>query len=74
MALLFLGKDPESPNGDSPTVYRDDETGNYIVQGWKVTDPVRLAQLNLPEHETVIELPPRMLQFFSEVNGGGASH
>jgi hypothetical protein len=74
MTLRFLGKDPESPNGDSPTVYLDDETGNYIVQGWKVTDPERLAQLRLPEHETVIELPRRMLQFFLEVNGGGAIH
>lgn len=26
MALIKLGKDPESPDGKSPTVYLDDET------------------------------------------------
>jgi len=71
MALHMLGKDPNSPDGDSPTVYYDDTTGNYILQGWKVLDPARLAQMSIPDHETVIELPVRMMQFFPEVNGGG---
>jgi hypothetical protein len=71
MALHLLGKDPNSPNNGSPTVYLDDETGNYLLQGWKVTDAARLAHLNLPDHETVIEFPRRMMQFFREVNGGG---
>ena len=70
MALIRLGKDPESPNNGSPTVYLDDETGHYILQGWKVTDPERLAQMDVPEHETVIEFPRRMMQFFPEVTGG----
>ncbi|MFI9271608.1 hypothetical protein ACIGXM_12965 [Kitasatospora sp. NPDC052896] len=70
MALHRLGKDPESKNGGSPTLYYDDVTGNYLIQGWRVTDAERLAQLDLPEHETVIEYPKRMIQFFPEVNGG----
>ncbi|MEV4513816.1 hypothetical protein AB0K00_33275 [Dactylosporangium sp. NPDC049525] len=70
MALVFLGKDPESMQGQSPTVYYDDERDTYIVQSWKVTEPERLAQLDLPDHETVIELPRRMMQFFPEVNVG----
>jgi hypothetical protein len=72
MALHKLGQDPESPNGKSPTVYLDDETDNYLLQGWKVTDPQRLAQMDIPEHETVIEFPRRMMRFFPEVNGSGA--
>ncbi|MEZ0092868.1 hypothetical protein [Streptacidiphilus sp. EB129] len=71
MTLHKLGKDPESPNNGSPTVYLDDETDTYVLQGWKVTDPDRLAELVVPEHETVIEFPRRMMQFFPEVNGGG---
>jgi hypothetical protein len=71
MALHKLGKDPESPNNGSPTVYLDDETDTYFLQGWKVTNPERLAELNIPDHETVIEFPRRMMQFFPEVNGGG---
>ncbi|MCF3177456.1 hypothetical protein IPZ61_29605 [Streptomyces sioyaensis] len=70
MALHRLGKDPESPNNGSPTVYLDDESGNYVLQGWRVTDPERLAQMDVPSHETVIEFPKRMMQFFPEVNGG----
>ncbi|MFR9790985.1 hypothetical protein ACL07V_20385 [Streptomyces sp. MB22_4] len=69
MALHWLRKAPESPDNASPTVYLDDETGHYILQGWRVTDPGRLAQMDTRDHETVIELPRRMMQFFPEVNG-----
>ena len=68
--LHKLGKDPDSPVDNSPTVYYDDETGHYLLQGWKVTDSARRAQLNIPDHEDVIEFPRRMMQFFPEVNGG----
>ncbi|WP_175410911.1 hypothetical protein [Streptomyces sp. TRM64462] len=71
MALHMLGKDPDSPNDGSPTVFYDDETGNYVLQGWRVNDAARLSQLDVPDHETVIEFPRRMMQFFPEVTGGG---
>ncbi|WP_031523118.1 hypothetical protein [Streptomyces sp. NRRL F-5123] len=67
MTLHKLGKDPESPEGKSATVYLDDETNHYILQGRKVTDPARLAQMDVPDYETVIEFPRRMMQFFPEV-------
>ncbi len=70
MALHTLGKDPESPDGKSPTVYYDDQTDNYVLQGWRVLDGERLAQMDIPDHETVIEFPRRMMQFFPEVSGG----
>ncbi|MBW6433708.1 hypothetical protein KZ829_08120 [Actinoplanes hulinensis] len=70
MALRRLGKDPQSPNNGSPTVYLDEESGNYILQGWRVTDADRLAQMSIPAHETVIEFPRRMMRFFPEVDGG----
>jgi hypothetical protein len=31
MALTFLGKDPDSPAGDSPTIW--DNGDSYIIQG-----------------------------------------
>ncbi|MDH6132362.1 hypothetical protein P3T37_001747 [Kitasatospora sp. MAA4] len=68
MALHKLGKDPESPVNNSPTLYYDDETDTYLVQSWKVTDPQRLAELDIPDHETVVEWPKRMMQFFPEVS------
>ena len=70
MALIKLGQDPNSPEGKSPTVYLDPETDNYLLQGWKILDAERLAQMDIPDHETVIEFPRRMMQFFPEVNGG----
>jgi hypothetical protein len=73
MTLHKLGKDPNSPEGKSPTVYYDDATDNYLLQGWKVLDDERLGQMDIPEHETVIEFPKRMMQFFPEVNGSGGT-
>ncbi|MFL6113165.1 MAG: hypothetical protein ACJ786_17670 [Catenulispora sp.] len=69
MRLTFIGKDPDSnPNG-SPTVYRTDR-GTWVVQGWDVTDPATLAQMDIPEGETCVEIPDRMLQFFSQEGHG----
>ncbi|GAA4914208.1 hypothetical protein ACFPM3_22945 [Streptomyces coeruleoprunus] len=73
MALHRLGKDPESPNNGSPTVYYDDATDNYVLQGWRITDSERLSQMDIPEHETVIEFPRRMMRFFPEVSGDGGA-
>jgi hypothetical protein len=73
VALEFLGRDPNSPDGDSATIYRDMDRGTYLVQGLKVVDQDRLSQLRLPEHETVVEIPQYMTQFFPEVAGGGRS-
>ncbi|MFH8796437.1 hypothetical protein [Streptomyces sp. NPDC017941] len=69
MALRKLGKDPESPSGGSPTIYLDDTKDTYLVQGLKVDDAERLAMMDLPAHETVVEIPRRMVQFFLEVKG-----
>ena len=68
MTLRMLGKDPNSPNGNSPTVYLDEETDRYLVQGFKVVDEERLAQLNLPAHETVVDIPRYMAQFFLAID------
>lgn len=70
MALHLLGKDPNSPQGDSATVYYDDERDTYVLQGAKVLDSERLSRMKVPDHETVIEFPRHMLQFFPEVTSG----
>lgn len=45
---------------------------NPVNQGWKITEAAVLAALGqLPEHETVVDIPKRMMQVFPEVNGGG---
>jgi hypothetical protein len=67
MHLSFLGKDPGSTEGDSPTLYATDRTDRrtYIAQGWLVTDPQALAELgDIPAGEAVIEIPEDVLRFF----------
>jgi hypothetical protein len=51
-------------------VYYDEERDAYVLQGYKVLDHDRLAQMQIPEHETVIEFPRRMMRFFPEVTSG----
>jgi hypothetical protein len=61
--LTFVGKDPDSNPTGSPTVYRTDR-GTWIVQGWVVNDENALSQMNIPDGETSVEIPDRLIQFF----------
>ena len=63
MHLTLIGKDPESNPTGSPTVYRTDR-GSWVVQGWILTDPGALAQMDIPEQETAVEIPDRIAHFF----------
>ena len=60
MKLTLLGT--ESEGGGSPTLYAT-ERGTYVVQGWRVTDSEALAELRVPGHETVVEIPAELLRF-----------
>ncbi|WP_242608896.1 hypothetical protein [Actinomadura formosensis] len=63
MRIRKIAQDPDSrPNG-SPTLYRTDR-GSWLVQGWDVTDPDVLAEMNIPEGESAVEIPDRMIPFF----------
>ncbi len=67
MRATFLGKDPESITGESPTLFATDrsERKTYIAQGWVVTDPQALADIGpIPDGEAVIEIPEDVLRFF----------
>ncbi|KAA9159423.1 hypothetical protein FPZ12_020155 [Amycolatopsis acidicola] len=68
MRAKFLGKDPESQEGQSPTLFATDRTDRitYIAQGWRVTDPEVLADVGpVPAHETLIEIPEDVLKFYA---------
>jgi hypothetical protein len=59
MKLTFLGT--SSADGDCPSVYATDR-GTYVIQGWKVADAAALDQLDIPDHETVVEIPAALLR------------
>ncbi|MFF0740535.1 hypothetical protein ACFYVL_09045 [Streptomyces sp. NPDC004111] len=64
MALHLLCKDPVSPHNNSPTLYYDDQADTFLLQSWIVKDTGRLAGLQIPSHETVVEFPKRLLDLF----------
>jgi hypothetical protein len=67
MRARFLGKDPESNVGDSPTLFATDRTDRktYIAQGWVVTDPQVLADVGpVPEGEAIVEIPEDVIRFY----------
>jgi hypothetical protein len=61
MKLTRLGT--SSDRGECPTVYATDQ-GTLVVQGWKIPDPETLAQLDMPDHESAVEIPIALLRFF----------
>jgi hypothetical protein len=65
MRLTLIAKDPDSQPQGSPTLYRTDR-GSWVVQGWIVTDPDALAQIDIPDGETACEIPDRLVPFFRE--------
>ncbi len=77
MALRFIGKDPNSPNTNSPTVWVDEADGSLVIQGWKITDDETMADINstapVPEHETVLRIPARMAPILKEAMGDGGT-
>lgn len=72
MRAVFLGKDPESQVDGSPALFATNRTDRitYIAQGWKVTDPQALVDVgNVPDHETLIEIPEEVLKFYARRYG-----
>jgi hypothetical protein len=61
--ITFVAKDPGSEPSGSPTLYRTDRE-SWVVQGWAVTDPEVLAAMDIPEGETCVEIPDRLVPFF----------
>jgi len=63
--LTFVAKDPDSVPDGSPTLYRTDRQ-SWVVQGWAVTDADALAIMEIPEGETCVEIPDRLVPFFRQ--------
>ncbi|GGR54799.1 DUF6879 family protein [Streptomyces roseolus] len=71
MALRFLGTTSE--DGDCPTLYEVESTGDILVQGERVTDPAQLAALrDVKESETFVTVPRELLTRFAPRAEAGA--
>ena len=58
--LRWLSGEGSCKNGTCPTLWGTQE-GKYVVQGYVITDPERLAELNLPAGESAVEVPEAVL-------------
>lgn len=73
MALRFIAIHPASENGDSPTIWLEEETGDLIIQSYTADTPtVSEAQrvgsvpghgTDIPPHESMIRLPAVMRRY-----------
>jgi len=59
ISLILLGGNTGS--GGSPRLYQDGE--DYLVQGYAVTDPQLLAELNIPDGEAVVRVPQTLWKY-----------
>lgn len=64
MRVTFVGGD--TSQGGSPRLYRDEESGDFIVRGYLVEDPDDLAQLKVPAGETVVRVPVGLFKYLPE--------
>ena len=75
MPLLFIGIDPNTGDGESPTVWVELEKGELVIQGWK-PEPELQAEcarfevpghaIGIPENEAVVRVPARMVSMIRE--------
>ena len=61
MSIRFLGGD--TGGGGSPRLYQDGD--DYLVQGYAVTDPELLAELNVPDGEAVVRVPTSLWKYLA---------
>ncbi len=61
--LRWLSGDGSCKNGTCPTLWGT-ENGDYVVQGYMITAPERLAELNLPAGESAVVVPSEVLESY----------
>jgi hypothetical protein len=74
MALVFIAIDPETDTDHCPAVFVEEETGDFLFQGWTVTDARILAEVGqrspVADSESVVRLPGRMRTIILEALSG----
>ncbi|CBG71855.1 conserved hypothetical protein [Streptomyces scabiei 87.22] len=75
MTLRFIGIDPSTGQGESPTVWVDEEKKELVFQGWKPGAELEAEcaafevpghARGIPDHEAVIRIPARMVSMIRE--------
>ncbi|MFD0391824.1 hypothetical protein ACFQ3Z_00250 [Streptomyces nogalater] len=65
VSLRFIGIDPNTGQGESPTVWVDENRGELVIQGWKPDEATEAEcaafempghAVGIPEHEQVVRV------------------
>jgi hypothetical protein len=76
MRAYFLGSDPKSQYGSSPSAYSTDRSDRvtFLLQGWMVTDSEALADVGkMPPDEGLVEVPIEVLRLVARHEGWAES-
>jgi hypothetical protein len=71
MRVTFVGG--ATGKGGSPRLYQDEESGDFIVQGYVVSDPDDLKQMKIPNGETVVRVPASLFDYLPKDGVNGVS-
>ena len=75
MTLRFIGIDPNTGTGESPTVWVDENKSELVIQGWKPAPQTEAEcaafevpghAVGIPDHEAVVRIPARMVPILRE--------
>ena len=70
MSIRFLGGD--TGGGGSPRLYQDGD--DYLVQGYAVTEPELLAELDVPDGEAVVRVPTSLWKYLATATADERAH
>jgi hypothetical protein len=74
MGLKFIAIDPDTNGDHCPAVFIEEESGDLLFQGWTVTHPATLAEVDghsrIADDESVVRLPARMRAIILEALSG----
>lgn len=71
MKIEFVGG--STGQGGSPRLYRDEDSGDFIVQGYTIDDPSDLDQMKIPAGETVVRVPASLFDYLPKDGARGVS-
>lgn len=71
MQIQFVGG--STGQGGSPRLYRDEESGDFIVQGYVIDEPSDLDQMKIPAGETVVRVPASLFAYLPKDGAHGVS-
>lgn len=69
MKIVFVGG--STGQVGSPRLYRDEDSGDFMVQGYAITEAEDLVQMRIPAGETVVRVPRSLFDYLPKDDADG---